>query len=99
MGIIDVLFSDFRWYRQLCGGIWYHTLDLPFLQGGFDVWSRDAPLGIPHIALGHEVHRKTKIYWQRRCEELEVVTAALYLGHNDAKEQMDRYKTVYLTKR
>lgn len=31
-----------------------------------------------------------------RREELEVVAAALYLGHDDAKEQFDMYKAVYL---
>lgn len=36
------------------------------------------------------------LLWRRRCEELEVVAAALYLGHDDAKEQMDMYKAVYL---
>lgn len=38
----------------------------------------------------------TAIYWQHRCEELEVVAAALYLGHDGAKEQFDMYKAVYL---
>lgn len=31
-----------------------------------------------------------------RLESLEVVAAALYLGHNDAKAQFDMYKAVYL---
>lgn len=36
--------------------------------------------------------------WRERCEELEVVAAALYLGHDDGKAQFDMYKTVYLDK-
>jgi len=34
---------------------------------------------------------------RERREELEVVAAALYLGHDDAKEQFDMYRAVYLT--
>lgn len=34
--------------------------------------------------------------WKLRCEELEVVAAALYLGHDDAKEQFSIYREVYL---
>lgn len=34
---------------------------------------------------------------RERREELEVVAAALYLGHDDAKEQFDMYRDVYLT--
>lgn len=42
-----------------------------------------------------EVERLTK--WQERCEELEVVAAALYLGHDDGKEQFDMYRSAYIT--
>jgi hypothetical protein len=36
--------------------------------------------------------------WKLRCEELEVIAAAFYLGHDDAKRQFDMYRSVYLTK-
>jgi hypothetical protein len=41
-----------------------------------------------------EIERLTK--WQERCEELEVVAAALYLGHDDGKEQFDMYRSAYI---
>lgn len=37
-----------------------------------------------------------KLY-RERCEELEVVAAALYLGQDDAREQFDMYRSAYLT--
>lgn len=33
-----------------------------------------------------------------RIEELEVVAASLYLGHDDGEERFDMYKAVYLDK-
>lgn len=39
---------------------------------------------------------KAILRWKSRCEELEVVAAALYLGHDDAKEQFSMYREVYL---
>jgi hypothetical protein len=34
---------------------------------------------------------------RERREELEIIAAALYLGHDDAKQQFEMYKKVYLT--
>lgn len=34
---------------------------------------------------------------RERREELEVVAAAFYLGHDDATEKFDMYRTVYLS--
>jgi len=42
------------------------------------------------------VAAELKLY-SERCEELEVVAAALYLGHDDAREQFDMYRSAYLT--
>jgi len=34
--------------------------------------------------------------WRERCEELEVVAAALYLGHDDGRMQFDIYRSLYI---
>ena len=34
--------------------------------------------------------------WRSRCEELEVIAAGLYLGHDEALEQFRMYREVYL---
>lgn len=34
--------------------------------------------------------------WKLRCEQLEVVAAALYLGRDDGRELFDMYRSVYL---
>lgn len=34
--------------------------------------------------------------WKSRCEELEVIAAGLYLGHDEASEQLSMYREVYL---
>jgi hypothetical protein len=43
-------------------------------------------------SISYEVYKAER----ERREELEVVAAALYLGHDDAKEQMEMYREVYI---
>ncbi len=37
--------------------------------------------------------------WEERCKILEVVAAAMYLGHDDGNEQFDMYRSLYLTRK
>lgn len=39
---------------------------------------------------------KAILRWKSRCEELEVIAAGLYLGHDEASEQFSMYREVYL---
>jgi hypothetical protein len=43
---LDVMFAGFAWYRRLRGGRWYRVWDLPFIQGGFELWTRTL---LPHV--------------------------------------------------
>lgn len=44
MNILDILLSDFKWYRKLRGGkwlcVWY---DYKF-QGGYEIWRRNVEI-------------------------------------------------------
>ena len=60
-------------------------------------WPHEGPCALPSILEGiTEELGRMLVAEKNRREELEVVAAALYLGHDDAKDQFDMYRTVYL---
>jgi hypothetical protein len=40
MNIPDTLFSGFRFYRRMCGGVWYKVWEMFRIQGGFILWTQ-----------------------------------------------------------
>ena len=51
--------------------------------------------GVTANSSGHSAVECCKAL-KARVEELEVVAAALYLGHDEGKRQFDMYRAVYL---
>jgi hypothetical protein len=84
------------------------TIQFPDKDSAKEVWIRqlglDETIEFPYadelcdssytISITEHVWMETE---RERREELEVVAAALYLGHDDAKEQFEMYQAVYLT--
>ena len=46
MSVLDFLFSNFRWYRRLSGGVWYNVV--PDFCGYASAWVRK-PFGNEQI--------------------------------------------------
>jgi hypothetical protein len=69
--------------------------DIDRLHDEVQQWARNGQDSFTALEVASFTLEKITAERHRR-EELEVVAAALYLGHDDAKHQFDMYRTVYL---
>jgi len=81
--------SDKETARKLAYAAYRVTFENPAATTGWNAGFHDG------FTLGWDARSEASA-WQSRCEELEVVAAALYLGHADAKEQFDMYRSSYI---